>query len=411
MGIVHLARSRRRPGRAQDAAPAHRRRRRGPGPAGPRGQLAEPDPQQVGRRDRRRRPVGADPVRRHPLRARPRAARPRRRGGRDLGRRPGLVRRLPRRGAGLGARGRSAAPRHQAVQRTDGGPHPDPDRLRAGPGRRRPEANPHRVAARHSGLPRSGDPVRRRRDRRLRRALLGGDRGLRRHRQPTVRARPVDGDHGPRTARRARPHRGARLTARRAGSGPRPGPRTPAQPRRTARLAAPADHPARRAGCAAPVGEVEDMFTVPLALAAQAAGEAETEHVPDHDHPGTLVLPTEVEPVVRRPPRSVHRSGHARRSRPGPATRPSRSGSGTGTPSTARGRAGADPVPWPERLRRATLIAGGAVATGAACAAAPWVAAALVVLRSGCCAAARSRPQRSRTSAGCAAASGTTAPS
>ena len=38
------------------------------------------------------------------------------------------------------------------------------------------------------------------------------------------------------------------------------------------------------------------------------------------------------------------------------------------------------PVPWPEKLRRGFLIGGGAVLTGAACAAAPWVAAGLIVL-------------------------------
>ena len=110
------------------------------------------------------------------------AARPRARGGADRGRRPALVRRLPRRGRRVGPRGRRAAPRHQAVERADGGPDADPHRLRPGPGRRRPEADPHRLAARHARLPRARDPVRRRRDHRLRRPLLGGDRRLRRHR-------------------------------------------------------------------------------------------------------------------------------------------------------------------------------------------------------------------------------------
>ena len=216
MGVVHLARrgDGRRPGRAQGAAPAHRRRRRGARPAGARGVVAEPDPQPVGRRDRRRRPVGARALRRHPLRPRPLAARPRARGGAD--RRPGphLVRGLPRRGRRVGARGRRAAPRREAVQRADGGPHPDPHRLRPGPGRRRPQAHPHRLAARHAGLPRARDPVRRRRHHRLRRALVGGDRRLRRHRPPALRPRPVDGDHGPGPPRRARPVRHPRPAAR-----------------------------------------------------------------------------------------------------------------------------------------------------------------------------------------------------
>ena len=167
----------------------------------------QPGHEQVGRRDRRRRPVGADPVRRHPLRARAVAARPRARGGADRRAGPALVRRLPRRGGRLGARGRRPAPRREAVQRADGGPHPDPHRLRPGPGGRRPEAHPHRLAARHPGLPRARDPVRRRRDRRLRRALVGRDRRLRRDRPAAVRPRAVDGDHGPGPPRRARPHR------------------------------------------------------------------------------------------------------------------------------------------------------------------------------------------------------------
>ena len=61
-----------------------------------------------------------------------------RRGGPDQRGGPDLVRRLPGRGRGLRARRRGAAPRRQAVQRADGGPHADPHRLRAGPGRRRP---------------------------------------------------------------------------------------------------------------------------------------------------------------------------------------------------------------------------------------------------------------------------------
>ena len=80
MGVVHLARrGDGHAGRAQGAAPPHRGRRRGAAAAGPRGQLALPDPQPVGRRDRRRRPVGRDPLRRHPLRAGPLAPRARRR--------------------------------------------------------------------------------------------------------------------------------------------------------------------------------------------------------------------------------------------------------------------------------------------------------------------------------------------
>ncbi len=225
---------RRSPGRAEGAASPHRRGRRGPGAARARGELALPDPQPLGRRDRRLRPVGRDPLRRHPLRPRPLAPRVRRRGGSDPGRRPPLVRRVPGRGPGHGPRRRRAPPRREAVQRADGGPHPDPHRLRAGPRRRRPEADPHRLAARHARLPRARDPLRRRRDGRLRRPLVGGDGGVRGHRPAAVRSRPVDGDHGPGPPRRARPVGAPRRPApdRRRRARPRPDP--PADPRHAA---------------------------------------------------------------------------------------------------------------------------------------------------------------------------------
>ena len=72
----------------------------------------------------------------------------------------------------------------------------------------RPPAHPHRLAARHAGLPRARDPLRRRRHHRLRRARLGRHRGVRRDRPAAVRHRPGDGDHGPGPPRRARPDRG-----------------------------------------------------------------------------------------------------------------------------------------------------------------------------------------------------------
>ena len=73
-----------------------------------------------------------------------------------------------------------------------------------------PRADAHRLAARHARLPRARDPLRRRRDDGLRRALVGGDRRVRGDRQAAVRHRSRDGDHGPGPARRARPVRGAR---------------------------------------------------------------------------------------------------------------------------------------------------------------------------------------------------------
>ena len=196
-------------------------------------------------------PWARHPLRRHPLRPRSLAARPRAGGGADRGRRPAVVRRLPRRGARLGPRGGRAAPRHQAVQRADGGPHPDPHRLRPGAGRRRPQAHPHRLAAGHARLPRARDPVRRERHPRRRRPLLGGHRGLRRHRRAAVRARAVDGDHGPGPPGRARPQRDVRAAARRGRRLPAPRAARATHAGRGPGLAPAADHPARAADGAA----------------------------------------------------------------------------------------------------------------------------------------------------------------
>ena len=93
------------------------------------------------------------------------------------------------------------------------GRSPGPDRLRPRPGRRGPAAHPDRLAARHAGLPRARDPVRRRRQRRLRRARPGRDGGVRGDRPSAVRQGTGDGDHGPRTPRRARPVRHRRAAA------------------------------------------------------------------------------------------------------------------------------------------------------------------------------------------------------
>jgi hypothetical protein len=133
--------------------------------------------------------------------------------------------------------------------------------------------------------------------------------------------------------------------------------------------------------------EVEDIFTVPLALAAQAAGHAETEHVPEEDHPRTLVMPTGVEPAA--PPAY-------RAAAPPPAAPPASPlvapPSAPALPTSVEpewerewdAQHGLEPapgpLPWPERLRRGLLISGGAVLTGAASAAAPWVAAGLILI-------------------------------
>ena len=137
MGVVHPAVTTGRGSRSRCSAPTSSVTTRS-GAGGPRGQLPVPDSQPVGRRDRRCRPVGRHPVRRHPLRAGTlRAGRSMRRGrspAPTCAGSPGAGG-----GAGDGARGRRPAPRRQAVQRVDGGSEPDPDRLRAGPGRRRPK--------------------------------------------------------------------------------------------------------------------------------------------------------------------------------------------------------------------------------------------------------------------------------
>ena len=65
------------------------------------------------------------------------------------------------------------------------------------------------------GLPRAGDPLRRGRHPRLRRARVGGHRRLRRDREAAVRPRPGDGRDGPRPSRGARPVRCPRGDRRR----------------------------------------------------------------------------------------------------------------------------------------------------------------------------------------------------
>ena len=351
-------------------------------------------------------PWAADPVRRHPLRAGAVAARPRARGGADRGRRPALVRRLPGRGADVGARRRRAAPRREAVQRADGGPHPDPHRLRPGPGGRRPPAHPHRLAARHARLPRPRDPLRRRRHVRLRRALLGGHRRVRRHRPLAVRPRPGDGDHGPGPPRRARPHRAARVrcaTSSRARSTPSPttGPRsTPSSPGCGRRPPGPARCCRRRATAD------DDPFTVPLAVAGPPAPEDDTRpETGATAHPGAAAADSHAAPAGRPADRLPRPARPRCAEHPLPPRPTARGGAvAPGPPSTP------PPTPLGERLRRAALVVAGCLLVGAACAAAPWAAAAVSCsVATGCCGPGRWRPAPRATGAGCAAASGTTA--
>ncbi len=107
-------------------------------------------------------------------------------------------------------------------------------------------------------------------------------------------------------------------------------------------------------------GQVQDVFTVPLALAAQAFGEVETKRVPDEGHPSTLAMPTEVAPAPAPVLSDWERAWdieHAFEAAPE-----------------------ARVVPWPEKLRRGLLIGSGGILSGAALAAVPWVTAGLIVL-------------------------------
>ncbi len=235
----------------------------------------------MGGRDRRRRPVGADPVRGHALRARLLPARPGPGGRPDQRGRPDLARPVPGRGRRERARGRRAAPGREAVERAHGGPHAHPHRLRARAGRRRPAAHPHRLAARHAGVPAARDPLRRGRDRRVRRALLGRDGRVRRPRGVAVRLRPRDGDHGPGPPRRARPHRAAGRPAPAGRVRPRPGPRAAADPRADPRPARPRPrpaHPAARRPSARDRGPVHHAVGDRGAGRGAAAGQARRPH-------------------------------------------------------------------------------------------------------------------------------------
>jgi hypothetical protein len=138
---------------------------------------------------------------------------------------------------------------------------------------------------------------------------------------------------------------------------------------------------------AAPVpvpDEVEDIFTVPLALAAQAAADYKTEHVPDEDAPGTLVMPTEGETVPPPEAAPAHQAPPAAYQPMPPAPPPASTRLEPEWEREWDAQHGlvpvAPPVSWPEKIRRGLLVGGGAVLAGAACATAPWVAGALLLL-------------------------------
>ena len=242
MGVVHLAAGAgRHPGRAEGAAPAHRRRRRGPRPAGPRGrarcerissrwiaEIVDADP------------WGDDAVRRHPLRARALACTTTcREEGPITGADLAWFAALPGRGASPAVHaGRRAAPRRQAVQRADRGPRPDPDRLRPGPASptTRGSPTPAGCSARRATSPRRSCTATTRPPPPTctpgRRPWPSPATG-----RPPFGTRPVDGDHGPGPPRRARPRRPARRPARARRGRARPRPRAPAGARRDPRPA------------------------------------------------------------------------------------------------------------------------------------------------------------------------------
>ncbi|MEJ7832291.1 MAG: serine/threonine-protein kinase [Nocardioides sp.] len=137
-----------------------------------------------------------------------------------------------------------------------------------------------------------------------------------------------------------------------------------------------------------PVEPGEDMFTIPLALAAQAISEAETEHVPDQAPdraPSPVTLPMLADSQRSSPASMGPTRVEQEWERPwdGPLAPP---------PGPVR-------VSAVERVRRALLLSAAATTVGAACAAAPWIAGVLVllsvwVLRSGSLAASATGDRR-----------------
>jgi hypothetical protein len=131
-----------------------------------------------------------------------------------------------------------------------------------------------------------------------------------------------------------------------------------------------------------PVAAEDDPFTVPLAIAGPPPAEGLTR--PETAPPRTLVMPGDAPALAPPPP---------------PAPAPAAPTLGYHDPPTPLAQkplpqrldhpweqpweeVPAEPgrAPFAERLRRAVLVGCGALAVGAACAAAPWVAATVVVL-------------------------------
>ena len=305
------------------------------------------------------------------------------------------------------ARVRRAAPRREAVERADGGPHADPHRLRAGPRRRRPEAHPHRLAARHARAtcrPRSCTATTRpppptcTRGRRPSRTPASAGRrsaAARRWRSWTGSGAGSTTSTGLPDALRAAPRRGASTPS------PRGGPTLDADPARPLRPRPGPAHPGRRAGRRGARGP----FTVPLAIAAQA-GRA----------PGSTRTPAPRCARPRSSPRPAGRGSSPREPRAGAAARPAgllgRRLARPPTPGAAGlGRPAAAAAGLPGRARPAgARCSGGRHDRRRGRAAYPYARHAPSSCWSpGCCAAARWRPARPATASGCAGPrSGTT---
>ena len=248
MGVVHLAQAPRRlPGRAQGAAPARHRRRRGPRAAGPRGRLAAPGDAAPAS------PRSSTPTRGARRRTSPPATSPAsrctstsaRRGRSPATTSPTSPPGSPRRSIAVhqvGVLHRDIKPSNVLLE----GRAPvlidfglarlaeDPRLTQTGwllgtPGYLAPEILYGDDATTASDV-----------------HSLGGDRGVRRHRPAAVRHRPGDGDHGPGPPRRARPLRACpRRCCRCCEAASRPTPPTGPTPPRPALRAARGPRPAR----------------------------------------------------------------------------------------------------------------------------------------------------------------------
>ena len=183
----------------------------------------------------------------------------------------------------------------------------------------------------------------------LRRARLGRDGGVRRHRAAAVRPRTGDGDHGPRTPRRARPLRpsAARAPGRRRGPGPGAGAPTVAFPTCCAVSSSRPRPPRRKVD--RPFED--DFFTTPLAVASAARADD----------------------LTRADPTWADRAGATGRSGRRSSSRPATTRAGSATRAGRRSRS-QPKQPFPVRARTAALLGAAALAAGTAVGAYPYLA-------------------------------------